>query len=412
MAEAQISGTIRVVVIIGLLLAVIVAAVNGKKSSAPFQFEEEDAKLTVPQLIRKYGYNLEKHQVLTEDGYLLAMFRIPPRNGTSTKRPVLMMHSLMSSCSDFILIGPKHALGYLLANRDYDIWLGNARGNRYSRRHKRIRVKSPKFWNFTFHEIGYYDVPALIDYVLDKTNSAKLHYVGFSQGTLVSFVAMSTRPEYNAKIVQMQEMSPAAYIGQPSSIFIRVLSMLAPSMGIGYNISGNSEFLPHWTGQYEFYKTVCPAPAQTLCRMLLNDVVGANPRQLDPKTLRIFLGHFPAGAGVLQMQHYGQVFGDGIFRRYDYGDDQKNLEMYGSTQVPRYNLSEVTAPVRIYYGYNDNVIAYRNVEKLERDLPNVVSSYLVPDERFTHADFILASQVKELLYDEIVRNVEAAEREG
>lgn len=112
------------------------------------------------------------------------------------------------------------------------------------------------------------------------------------------------------------------------------------------------------------------------------------------------------------MQHYGQVFGDGIFRRYDYGDDQKNLEMYGSTQVPRYNLSEVTAPVRIYYGYNDNVIAYRNVEKLERDLPNVVSSYLVPDERFTHADFILASQVKELLYDEIVRNVEAAEREG
>lgn len=50
MAEAQISGTIRVVVIIGLLLAVIVAAVNGKKSSAPFQFEEEDAKLTVVSL--------------------------------------------------------------------------------------------------------------------------------------------------------------------------------------------------------------------------------------------------------------------------------------------------------------------------------------------------------------------------
>lgn len=235
-----------------------------------------------PQLIRKYGYNLEKHQVLTEDGYLLALFRIPPRRGPSTKRPVLMMHSLMSSCSDFILIGPKHALGYLLADRDYDIWLGNARGNRYSRRHKRLHVKSPKFWNFTFHEIGYYDVPALIDYVLDKTNSAKLHYVGFSQGTLVSFVAMSTRPEYNAKIVQMQEISPAAYLGEPPSFFIRILSELAPSLGIGFNISGSSEFLPYWKGQYDFYNTVCPAPAQLLCRLLLNDVVGANPRQLHP----------------------------------------------------------------------------------------------------------------------------------
>ncbi|EAT32548.1 AAEL015326-PA [Aedes aegypti] len=397
----------RIIIVITLLIA----AVYGKKSSVPFQFEEEDAGLTVPQLIRKYGYNLEKHQVLTEDGYLLALFRIPPRRGPSTKRPVLMMHSLMSSCSDFILIGPKHALGYLLADRDYDIWLGNARGNRYSRRHKRLHVKSPKFWNFTFHEIGYYDVPALIDYVLDKTNSAKLHYVGFSQGTLVSFVAMSTRPEYNAKIVQMQEISPAAYLGEPPSFFIRILSELAPSLGIGFNISGSSEFLPYWKGQYDFYNTVCPAPAQLLCRLLLNDVVGANPRQLHPKTLRIFLGHFPAGAGVLQMQHYGQVFKDGIFRRYDYGDDEKNRAAYGSTQVPEYDLSQVTAPVRIYYSYNDNVIPYRNVRRLMRDLPNVVGSYLVPDERFTHADFILANQVKELLYDEIVRNLEAAERE-
>lgn len=111
------------------------------------------------------------------------------------------------------------------------------------------------------------------------------------------------------------------------------------------------------------------------------------------------------------MQHYGQVFKDGIFRRYDYGDDEKNRAAYGSTQVPEYDLSQVTAPVRIYYSYNDNVIPYRNVRRLMRDLPNVVGSYLVPDERFTHADFILANQVKELLYDEIVRNLEAAERE-
>ncbi|XP_062544060.1 lipase 3-like [Armigeres subalbatus] len=395
-----------------IVLIVLIIVVSAKRSSAPFQFDEEDAGLTVPQLIWKYGYNVEEHQVPTEDGYILSMYRIPPRSGTTTKRPILMMHSLMSSCSDFILIGPKHGLGYLLANRDYDIWLSNARGNRYSRKHKRFHVKSPKFWNFTFHEIGYYDVPASIDYVLDKTNSERLHYVGFSQGTLVSFVATSSRPEYNDKIIQMQEISPAAYLGEPLSIFIRLLSLLAPGLADGYFASGANQFLPFWKGQYDFYNTVCPAPAQTLCRILLNDVVGANPRQLDPKTLRIFLGHFPSGAGILQILHYAQAFKDGIFRRYDYGDDEQNRAIYGTKEVPRYNVSKITAPVRIYYGYNDNVIPYVNVQRLERDLPNVVGTYLVPDERFTHADFILANEVKELLYDEIVKNVEAAEREG
>ncbi|XP_065092544.1 lipase 3-like [Ochlerotatus camptorhynchus] len=399
-----------------LLLAVIVVSllgiVHGKNSSAPFQFDEEDALLTVPQLIRKYGYDVEEHQVLTEDDYLLTMFRIPPRNGSTGKRPILMMHSLLSSCSDFVLIGPKHALGYLLANRDYDIWLGNARGNRYSRKHKYFHIRSPKFWNFTFHEIGYYDVPALIDYVLDKTRSAKLHYVGFSQGTLISFVAMSSRPEYNAKVIQLQELSPAAYLDRTLSIFIRIMSVLAPSLGPSYAATGVYEFLPHWKGQYNFYNTVCPEPWQTLCRLLIYEVTGANPRQLDKKTLRIFLGHFPAGSGLKQMLHYTQVFTDGLFRQYDYMDAKQNRAAYGSSKVPSYNVSRITAPVRTYYGYNDNVINYGNVKRLERDLPNVVGSYPVPDERFSHVDFILANEVKELLYDEIVRNVEDAEREA
>lgn len=130
------------------------------------------------------------------------------------------------------------------------------------------------------------------------------------------------------------------------------------------------------------------------------------------KTLRIFLGHFPAGSGLKQMLHYTQVFKDGLFRQYDYRNTKQNRAAYGSSKVPSYNVSRITAPVRTYYGYNDNVINYGNVKRLERDLPNVVGSYLVPDERFSHVDFILANEVKELLYDEIVRNVEDAELGG
>ncbi|KXJ76705.1 hypothetical protein RP20_CCG009157 [Aedes albopictus] len=382
-----------------------------QSSSSPFLVEEKDALLTVPQLIRKYGYEVEEHEVVTEDGYLLAMFRIPGRNG-ARRYPVFMMHSLFSSCADWVVIGRKHGLAYLLADRGYDVWMGNARGNRYSTKHQRLFTISPKFWDFSFHEIGYYDVPALIDYVLEQTEARRLQYIGFSQGAMTSFVALSSRPEYNEKILQLHALSPAVYMYRSGSALIRVLVTLLPSIIDVFTSVGKYEFLPFNDQQYYLYRWLCPAPKQTICRAIIYDVVGRNPTQLDAKMLRIFLGHFPAGSSLKQVTHYAQIIKDGIFRQLDYEDPKKNHQAYGSNVVPRYNLSQVTAPVRTYYGYNDNTVVYLNVLQLESELPNVVSSYPVPDKRFSHVDFILANNVKEILYKEIIKNVEQAERSG
>ena len=37
------------------------------------------------------------------------------------------------------------------------------------------------FWDFSWHEIGYYDLPAMINHILNTTKNDKLHYVGHSQ---------------------------------------------------------------------------------------------------------------------------------------------------------------------------------------------------------------------------------------
>ncbi|XP_055591127.1 lipase 1-like [Uranotaenia lowii] len=393
------------------VLLILVHLADGFKNqtTARFLVEEEDALLTVPQLIRKYGYQVQEHQVETPDGYLLGMYRIIPRR-PSRKHPVFMMHSLFSSCSDWVLIGRQHGLAYLLSNLGYDVWMGNARGTRYSRKHKLLSTKNPTFWDFSFHEIGFYDVTSLIDYVLDQTAASKLHYVGFSQGAMTAFVALSSRPEYNDKIIQLHALSPAVYMYRSLSSFLRLLSVSYRQLAQVFIKAGQYEIIPNFEQQYFLFRWLCPAPAQTLCRSVIYDIVGANPDQLDVRMLRIFFGHFPAGASLKQVGHYAQIIRDGLFRQVDYEDPVLNRAAYGGYgEVPRYNLSQVTAPVRTYFGYNDNTVNYLNVLQLEQEVPNVIGSYPVPDKRFSHIDFILANSVREVLYEEIVRNIEGSD---
>lgn len=56
---------------------------------------------------------------------------------------------------------------------------------------------------FSWDELGKYDIPAVIDYILLKTGQSKLSYVGHSLGCGMFFITMVTRPEYNSKIEMM-----------------------------------------------------------------------------------------------------------------------------------------------------------------------------------------------------------------
>lgn len=59
--------------------------------------------------------------------------------------------------------------------------------------------------------MGYYDLPSIIDYVLNETCSSNIHYIAHSQGTTSFLVLMSSRPEYNQKIMQAHLMAPPAF---------------------------------------------------------------------------------------------------------------------------------------------------------------------------------------------------------
>ncbi len=79
----------------------------------------------------------------------------------------------------------------MFANAGYDVWLGNSRGNKHSRRHVSLNPdKNASFWEFSFQHMADYDLPAVFSYIHKLTNQ-KLIYFGHSQGTIQMHIALS-----------------------------------------------------------------------------------------------------------------------------------------------------------------------------------------------------------------------------
>ena len=96
--------------------------------------------------------------------------------------PVLVLHGILESSSDWVLASPKRSLGFMLADAGFDVWLGNMRGNTYGKRHCYKSPTNEDFWNFSVDHVGAYDIPAMIDRIRNITGQDKIFFIGFSMG--------------------------------------------------------------------------------------------------------------------------------------------------------------------------------------------------------------------------------------
>nr|XP_004924270.3 lipase 3 [Bombyx mori] len=356
----------------------------------------EDITLSIEKIIEKYNHKVEKHFVTTEDQYCLTLFRIPNKGPA-----VFLMHGLLGSSDDFVVAGPEGGLAFLLTREGYDVWMGNARGNKHSKQHLILNPSDAIFWDFSWHEIGYYDLPAMIDYVLASKNTSSLKYIGYSQGTTTFFVMTSERPEYNEKISAMIALSPVAFMTKVRSPIVRLFTPGTPLIYYITKIFGIREFLPdnNLIRSLKFLLCGTLPLAEILCSNVIFLFTGFGYEQLNVTNLPVLYGHMPAGASVKQIVHFGQGTMSGDFKMFDYG--YFNLKLYGNKEPPHYRLYKVVTPVYLFYSDEDWLAHPDDVEKLYSSLGNAKEMYKVPFEPFTHVDFIWGKDVKTLIYEKL-----------
>ena len=109
------------------------------------------------------------------------------------------------------------------------MWLGNYRGNTYSRGHTTLNPDIDNdYWRFTWDEMAKYDLPTMLDYVMNVTGKEKIQYVGHSMGT-TTFMALNTMDQSWADKVELAVLlAPIAYVEHMAS----PIKYLVPFLGV------------------------------------------------------------------------------------------------------------------------------------------------------------------------------------
>lgn len=268
-------------------------------------FDNGDGHKDFAEICAENGFAFEQHAVVTEDGYILTTFRIPGRVGeappASPKPVVFMQHGLMDAADAWVMNWADVAPAFVTARAGYDVWLGNTRGNTYSRQHKTLNPDAiypyHKFWDYDFTEMGQYDIPAELNYITNYTGVPKVSYIGHSQGTTQMFYGMSEYEDYYASKVNL-------FVG------LGPVTKITGDSGYMYNIAQNYDYIDNYINLYgyweimprdwkyaPFWRMYCTI-YEVICEVIEYQFISHNPLADDPDRFKVYIDHEPNGTSA------------------------------------------------------------------------------------------------------------------
>lgn len=385
------------------------------------------------------------------------------------------MHGIFDSSEGWILNDEDKCIPFILVNMGYDVWLGNSRGNKFSRDHRflmqqednvkekisyeifkkktqnsctipienninhsffnntqnnhyhnkkfnninysffnhnhsknendtsNLKHSDPynnknkklkdEYWDFSFYEMGKYDLPAFIEFILKKnTQTNKLIYIGHSQGTIQLFSGLATDLDYfKSKIKLFIALGPIVKTKNIESPLYDFFDLIKLDF-IAMKIFGVTELLP-FSPEAQYFFSFFSKYFKFLPNMIAEIVGDKNSGMItNYNRLNLFFTHGPSGSSAKALCHLVQMFRSDTFCLYDYGKEE-NKKKYGTDCPPELNLDHVKDfPIALFSGQNDRLSHPKDVEWLEAKIKDTII-YKNSFEHMGHISFHMANNI-------------------
>lgn len=264
-------------------------------------------------------------------------------------------------------------------------WLGNNRGNKHSRLHIKYNPdKDKEFWNFSFHEMGIYDLPAMIDLIKIKSGVKKLTYIGHSQGTTQLFVGFSEMPEYfNNNLNGFIGLGPITKLNNIKSTFLKAVA----DYGLDnlFNLFEINEVFPSPSSVNKIGSIICEN-FYILCSGLLQMLSDNNINNDDRERFLVFVSHFPSGASLKTLNHFSLIY--------------KQKEFINMKQKTKYDYSsKIDIPISLFLGKEDKLSTPEDAREIRNNFLKKGNLHFYKEyENMGHATFFL-TKTKEYILD-------------
>ncbi|XP_048329533.1 uncharacterized protein LOC107418873 isoform X2 [Ziziphus jujuba] len=411
-----------------------------ERSTTFHQSLNTDAR-TCQDVITELGYPYEAVHVITSDGYVILLERIPRRD---SRKAVFLQHGVFDSSMGWVSNGVVGSPAFAAFDQGYDVFLGNFRGL-VSREHVDKNISSRQYWRYSINEHGMEDIPAMIEKINQvKTSELKLSQPGLEEeiggdqpyklcaichslggAAILMYVITQRIQEKPHRLSRLVLLSPAGFHDESSLVFTaveRLLLLLAPLL---------RPLVPGFYIPTRFFRMLLnklardfhnyPAVGGLVQTLMSYGVGGDSSNWVGVLGLPHYNMNDMPGVSFQVALHLAQMKRAGKFRMFDYGSASVNMEMYGSPEPldlgEYYGLIDI--PVDLVAGHKDKVIPpsmVRKHYKLMKDSGVNVSynefEYAHLDFTFSHREEVLAYVMSRLLLVEPASKQQSSQKAG
>ncbi|KAK9116099.1 hypothetical protein Sjap_015046 [Stephania japonica] len=386
----------------------------------PFHQSLNTDARTCQDVITELGYPYEAFRVVTSDGYVLLLERIPRREA---RKAVYLQHGILDSSMGWISNGVVGSPAFAAFDQGYDVFLGNFRGL-VSREHIDKKISSRQYWRYSINEHGMRDIPAMIEKIhqvktselknnqlneeeeVDDGQPYKLCAICHSLGgaAILMYIITSRIEEKPHRLSRLILLSPAGF-HEDSSIAFTVVEyfflLLAPIL---------APLLPGLYIPTRFFRMLLnklardfhnyPALGGLVQTLMSYGVGGDSSNWVGVLGLPHYNMNDMPGVSFYAALHLVQMKRAGKFMMFDYGSAAANMEVYGSPEPldlgEYYGLIDI--PVDLVAGKKDEVIRSSMVNKHYRLMKDSGVEASFEEFEYAHLDFTFSHHEELLAY--------------